>query len=119
MRELALTSAADHRGRGPFADSENPEQLMMPENFPAGRWFLERARELGVEKSKPADLIKGRDLFNFGFNDHGVLWGEIIKLSNELRDDKNFTKDMFFQLLCDINNEQEAIDKLKSFLSEN
>ena len=117
MRELALTSAADHRGRGPFADSENPEQLMMPENFPAGRWFLERARELGVEKSKPADLIKGRDLFNFGFNDHGVLWGEIIRLANDFRDDKNFTKDMFFQLLCDISDEQEAIDKLKLLLS--
>ncbi len=118
MRELALTAAADHRGRGPFADPENPEQLMMPENFPAGKWFIKKAREVGVEKSKPEDLIKGRDLFNFGFKNPGILWGEIIKLSNNLRDDKEFTKDMFFQSLCDINDEQEAINKLESLLGK-
>lgn len=118
MRELALTAAADHRGRGPFADLENPEQLMMPENFPAGKWFIDRAREFGVEKSKPEDMIRGKDLFGFGFKNPGVLWGEIIKLANNLRDDKNFTKDIFFQSLRDINDEQEAINKLKSLLGE-
>jgi len=118
MRELALTAAADHRGRGPFADLENPDQLMMPENFPAGKWFIEKAREVGVEKSKPEDLIRGKDLFAFGFKNPGVLWGKIIKLSNDLRDDKNFTKDMFFQSLCGIDDEQEAVNKLESLLSE-
>jgi len=118
MRELALTAAADHRGRGPFADPENSNQLMMPENFPAGKWFIEKARKIGVEKSRQEDLIRGRDLFNFGFKNPGVLWGEIIRLSNDLRDDKNFTKDMFFQSLCDINDEQKALAKLRSLLSE-
>jgi tRNA nucleotidyltransferase (CCA-adding enzyme) len=118
MRELALAAAADHRGRGPFANPENPNQLMMPENFPAGKWFIEKAREIGVEKSEPKDLIKGRDLFSFGFKNPGPLWGEIIKLSNDLRDDKNFTKDMFFQALCDISDEHKAVAKLKSLLAK-
>jgi len=123
MRELALTAAADHRGRGPFANPENPEQLMMPENFPAGKWFVDKAREYGVEKSKPADLIGGKDLFAFGFKNSGPTWGEIIGLANDLRDDKGFTKDMIFQSLIDnekanINDEKTALDKLKSLLGK-
>ncbi|MDF1498291.1 MAG: HD domain-containing protein [Patescibacteria group bacterium] len=123
MRELALTGAADHRGRGPFSNPENPEQLMMPENFPAGKWFVDKAREYGVEKSKPADLIGGKDLFAFGFKNSGPAWGEIIGLANDLRDDKDFTKDMIFQSLIDnekanIIDEKTALDKLKSLLGK-
>jgi len=118
MRELALTAAADYRGRGPFVNPETPDQLMMPKSFPAGQWFIERARELGMEKSKPSDLIRGKDLFCFGFKNPGPLWGEIIKLSSDLRDSKNFTKDMFFRALYGVSDEKEAVAKLKLLLSE-
>lgn len=118
MRELALTAAADHRGRGPFANPENPEQLMMPESFPAGKWFIDRAREVGVEKSKLADIISGKDLFAFGFKKSGPIWGEIIGLANDLRDDKGFIKDMVFQSLDGVSDEQEAAEKLKSLLGK-
>lgn len=113
--ELTLLAEADHRGRGSFEDPEIPGQLLLPDGFPAGPWLLERARDLDVEKSRPVDLIRGRDLLNFGYKP-GRNIGRLITLANQLRDEKEFTKEMIFYALDGVADEKKAIEKLESLL---
>jgi len=87
IQELTLVAEADHMGRGPFVDPEIPEQLLMPRDYFAGAWFVERARELGVEKSIPTDIIRGKDLITFGHTPGKNFW-VVIHLANDLRDRK-------------------------------
>lgn len=97
--ELVLVAEADHTGRGPFEDPEIPEQLLLNlREYPAGEWLLKRARGLAVEKSKPADLLLGRDLINLGIKP-GAHIGEIIRTANRLRDEKGFTKEAVLQVV--------------------
>lgn len=117
IQELVFISEADHLGRSSF-DPEVKEELLMPaDQFPAGRWLLERARVLKVEASRPADLTRGRDWLNLGFKQGGHI-GELIRLSNDLRDEKNFSREMVFEIVDGINNPVEAIQKLKTKLEE-
>lgn len=90
---------------------------MLPDGFPAGKWLLKKARELGVEKSPPPDLLRGRDLIAFGFKP-GMDFGKIIKLGNRLRDEKNFNKAEVFQTLDGITETKEAVEKLETILNK-
>ena len=110
--ELVAVSMADHMGRGPFEDPEFPEQLLLSDGFPAGPWLLKWSRELGVEKSKPADLIRGRDLINLGFKP-SAEFGTVIELANKLRDDKNFTREMVLAKINEFKTLIEAIPELE------
>ncbi len=115
IQELVFVSEADHLGRGVF-DSEIKEQLLLPDNqFPAGPWLLKRARELEIESSRPANLTRGRDWIQLGFK-QGPVIGKLIKLSNNLRDEKNFTKEMIFGNIDGIINLDEKIKKLELLL---
>ena len=117
INELVLITEADHVGRGPFEDPEIPDQLLLNlhEN-PAGKWLLARARAIEVENSKPAPLLRGRDLMDLGFKS-GENIGAIIKLANALRDEKSLTKEEILRLIYDLNGDsQAAIDKMTALL---
>lgn len=102
--ELAILAEADHLSR--LIDSENK----VSEQFPAGAWLLERAKNLEVENKKPADIIRGRDLLKLGFKP-GLIFGEMIKLANQLHDEHNFTKEQILEILQSSSNENEALNK--------
>ena len=107
--ELSLVAEADHVGRGPFQDPEIPEQLLLNlREYPAGKWLLDRARVLDVEKSKPADLLQGRDLLNLGLKS-GRHIGEIIKLANKLRDEKELNKEVVLQVVYECSGDPKAV----------
>ncbi len=115
IQELTLVAEADHLGRGPYSNPEIPEQSIFPDNFPAGSWLLEKARQLQVEDSKPADLLMGRDLINLGL-EPGFQFGQIIKLANELRDEKNMTKEEILPIIYQAKDNNKAIKKLQELL---
>jgi tRNA nucleotidyltransferase (CCA-adding enzyme) len=116
IRELVLVAEADHLGRGPFDDPEVVAQMLMPpDQYPAGQWLLERARQLKVEESKPADLTQGRDWLRIGFKP-GRHIGELVRLANELRDEKNWTREDVLWLVHTVNSPEEAATKLKAHL---
>lgn len=117
IQELVLVSEADHLGRGPF-NLKIKEQLLLPEDqFPAGEWLLKRARALEVEDSRPADLTRGKDWINLGY-EQGESIGRLIELSNALRDEKNFSREILFKIVDGINDPNKAIEKLKSLLEK-
>ena len=116
IQELVLVSESDHLGRGEFPNTEVPEQLMLdPMNYPAGKWLLTRARELEVEDSRPADLTQGRHWLAFGFKP-GPNLGKLIRLANDLRDDKGFSREMVFEAVDGIADEDKAVAKLEKLL---
>lgn len=112
IQELVLVAEADHFGRGGLFDTEIPEQLLVPKEFPAGEWLLKRARFLNVEKSKPADIIQGRDLQTLELKP-GPDFGQIIRLANNLRDDKNYAREQILALLAGLSDTKQAIEKLR------
>lgn len=111
IRELALVSKADHLGRGPFVFSKLPNYQLYPDNFPAGDWLVEKARELQVEKSKPLNLLRGQELIDLGLVP-GKAIGEIIDIANRLRDDLGFTHEQVLKIIQE--SSVEASPKLKS-----
>lgn len=117
IQELVLLSEADHLGRGPFEFEVKEQLLLPPEQFPAGKWLLEKARVLEVEKSKPKDLTQGKDWIAAGYL-AGRNLGRLIKLANELRDEKGFSREMVFAVVDGIADSSEAIKKLEATLGE-
>lgn len=116
VRELALIAEADHLGRGFFENERETEQLLIPAvAFPAGAWLVERARKLAVEASKPADVILGRQLLALGYKP-GKHIGEIIRLANELRDEKNFSAEQILSTIAKTSKPEEAIEILNKLL---
>lgn len=116
IQELVLVGEADHMGRGPFEDPDIPEQLLLPFGYSPGKWLLRRARALEVEKSRPASLTRGQDWLNFGY-EAGVHIGELIKLADQLRDEKDYTKEMVFQAVYGISDPTRAIKRFEDLLS--
>ncbi len=92
LKQLVLVAKADHLGRGPFVDPTEPEKHFIPIDYPAGDWFLERAKKLNIVKEIPPHIIQGRDLIALGFKP-GTEFGEVIKLADALRDEKEFKKE--------------------------
>ena len=112
IRDLALVGEADHLGRGPFEDPKTPNQLLLPlGEYPPGPWILSRARNLGVELSRPVDLLQGRDLIGIGYRP-GRHFGEIIHLANRLRDENEYTREQVLSLMIDKKTPAEAISHL-------
>ncbi len=107
IRELVMVAEADHFGResldGPITE------------FPAKEWLLEKARQLEVEDRRPEDLTRGRDWMERKYRG-GPNIGKLIFLSNELRDDKEMTRDEILNATEGM-NEHEAIAKLQSMLT--
>ena len=115
IQELVLVGEADHLGRGSL-DPEIKEQLLIPpDQFPARDWLLERARKLEVESSRPASLTRGRDWINLGY-EQGENIGKLIQVSNDLRDEKDYTREMVLRSIDNIEEPKEAIKILSSIL---
>ncbi|MFZ1075528.1 MAG: HDIG domain-containing metalloprotein [Minisyncoccia bacterium] len=83
LRHLVCVAEADHRGRGPFVDPDEPEKSFMPIDYPAGKWLLQKAAELGIYENKPAPVLFGRDLIALGFKP-GPLFGEAIRAADDM-----------------------------------
>lgn len=106
MYELALVAEADHLGRGPFLDPKDPGQFLLPlGEYPAGKWFRKKVQALDIEKIPAPDLIMGRDLIVLGYKP-GKIFGEIIKLANVLRDEREFTREQILSLLYGVKESQ-------------
>jgi tRNA nucleotidyltransferase (CCA-adding enzyme) len=69
---LYRVARADSMGRGPGASSFKQD------------WFINKARELGVEHAPPEPLLKGRHLLEAGFED-GPNIGETLRRVYELQ----------------------------------
>jgi tRNA nucleotidyltransferase (CCA-adding enzyme) len=82
LKQLVCVAKADHLGRGPFVDPHEPEKSLMPLDYPAGKWILKRASELGIYEAKPEPVLFGRDLIALGF-EPGPLFGKVIKAAEE------------------------------------
>lgn len=111
ISELALLAQADHCGRGFYVSPDNPNELILPEHFEEGDWLRERAAQLRIETGKSADIIRGKDLIELGFKP-GKEFGIIINLANQLRDEKEFTREQIQELLADFPTASEAINRL-------
>lgn len=115
IQELVQVCEADHFGRGSLV-IENTEQENSYENeYKAGLWLLERARILDVESKKPTDLIRGSEWINLGF-ESGINIGKMIDLSNRLRDEMNFTREMVLKAVEGFNKAESVIGKFESIL---
>jgi tRNA nucleotidyltransferase (CCA-adding enzyme) len=118
IQELVLVAEADHLGRGPFTTPNSREELMIPvDSYPPREWLLTRARDLAVADCKPADLTQGTDWVNgFGFPPSKEI-GTLIKLANDLRDDKNYSREQVFTSVEDAKTAAAAIETLKKLLA--
>lgn len=112
ITELTYVAQADHQGRGPFADPDEKDQFLLPPDYPAGKWVRSQARRLGVEKEPPKPILLGRDLIGFGLKP-GKEFGELIKLSEQLRDDQNVTQETLLELLIGITSFKEVKQRME------
>lgn len=102
--ELVLVAEANTSGRENFPDNE------------AGKWLLSRARKLGVETSRPPKLITGKDLLALGLKGSPDI-GKIIGLADNLRDQRDITRELFFRAIYGIKDSKEIIARLEGLLN--
>ena len=116
IEELVLIAEADHLGRG--ESGKTKEENMLPkDNFPAGKWLLEKARNLKVENSKPTSLISGKDLMKMGFGG-GKHIGELIRIADKLRDDLLYSREIVLAMIEQTVNPEEALEILNTKLEQ-
>lgn len=84
--DLVLVTEADFCGRGPFPDPSDPSKKIWDIEYPAGQWLLERARPLELLGGPGPHAITGDELIGLGYPP-GSLFGQIIQLCDDLRDD--------------------------------
>lgn len=111
IAELTYVEEADNRGRGPFIDPSHRNQFLLPNPAEAGKWVRETAQRLGVEKEMPKPILLGRDLIALGFKG-GKDFGELVKLSEQLRDDKNITRESVLEIIAGSASIEEAKQKM-------
>lgn len=117
IEELTWLMEADSGGRGPFLHPDFPDQLLLPFPDRAGSWAREQAKAFGVDKSKPASVIQGRDLIT-GFRlKPGVDFGTIISLADELRDGGK-TREEILLALDGSARTKDAIQRLTDLLEQ-
>lgn len=96
MDRLIRVSYADKSGRPPIP----------PDDFPEGKWLLEKATELAIEDSAPEPILLGRHLIESGLKP-GKHFSKILDACYEAQLDGTFT------------NLNEAQAYLKSYLRDN
>jgi tRNA nucleotidyltransferase (CCA-adding enzyme) len=119
LKELVCVAKADHLGRGPFVDPNEPEKSFIPKDYPAGDWLLQRASRLGIFESKPKPIIFGRDLIALGFPP-GPLLGQIIKASEEMHV-KGFSREEILSFIYENKSSppEELLEKIRNKNPEN
>ena len=108
IQELVLLEQADHLGRGPFMDEMSSDQFLLPDPSRSGDWLLRRAREIGVENSKPVSAISGKELVALGMK-QGEDIGTVIRAANVLRDDLGWTVDDIKQFLNEFGSDHSFL----------
>ncbi len=98
-----------------YADKIDFELINFQEYSPIGKKILDRAKFLEIERSKPEDIIAGRDLIELGLKPDNKF-GIIIKIANQLRDEKAFTKTQIINALKNVKDMNEAIERLKKLI---
>lgn len=93
IEELVYVTEADYRGRGPF-----PHRL---EEYVAGPWLLTRAQVLGVAQGPAEHVVTGGEILDLGFAP-GPHFGVIIRLADDLRDDKGWCHYNIIDVLKDV-----------------
>lgn len=118
IKELVLVAQADHFGRGPFEDLKTPGQLLLPPfSYPPRKWLEKRAKDIGVEKSKPTPLTRGQDWISFGLKP-GKEIGRLIELADQLRDNKGWESYQVFEAVEGLATPDSMIKKLEECLSD-
>ncbi|MBI4437839.1 HD domain-containing protein [Candidatus Uhrbacteria bacterium] len=110
IEDLTYVMEADAGGRGPFLHPDLPDQLLLPFPDQAGAWTREQARAFGVDRTKPAPVLQGRDLLGLGLK-AGTAFGEIIALAEELRD-RGVTREQILLRLDGVAGSDEAKQRL-------
>lgn len=116
IAELTYVEEADNRGRGPFMDPSHRNQFLLANPAEAGKWVRETAQRLGVEKEMPKPILFGRDLIALGFKG-GTQFGELVKISEQLRDDKNRTREQILEIIAGAASLTEAKQKMLKALA--
>jgi tRNA nucleotidyltransferase (CCA-adding enzyme) len=114
LKQLVCVSESDHLGRGPFVDPVEPEKSLMPSEYPAGAWLLQRADSLGVYEAKPEPILFGRDLIAFGFRP-GKLIGETIRVADDLHV-KGYSRDEILSIVYE--NKEKSLEDIIRMMSE-
>lgn len=115
LTQLAFVAEADRKGRGKYVDAAEPENHLISEKSPVTEWFLKRAKELNIEREKPAPVLYGRDLIALGFKP-GKIFGEIIRAAENLRESKNMSREQILGILYDKkeSSPEEALKALQN-----
>ncbi len=79
--DLVLVTEADYCGRGPFPESKPA--------YAAGEWLLGRAKSLEILHCPAPHIMTGDELIDLGYSP-GPLFGDIIALCDDLRDDREY-----------------------------
>lgn len=98
-----------------YVDKIDFGPINFQEYSPLGKRILDRAKILNIDKSKPEDIIAGRDLIELGLEPDNKF-GIIIKIANQLRDEKVFTKAQIINALKNVKDTNEAIERLKKLI---
>lgn len=106
---LVRVSKADRAGRPPREVGD----------FPAGRWLLERARELNVEDAMPKAILMGRHLQKLGL-EPGPWYGRILSFAYEAQLDGKFDDEASGQrylllLLCEDYSKKDVSQEMWDF----
>ena len=117
IAELTFVAEADHRGRGPFVDPAHLEQFLLPDPYAAGAWVRKRAQELAIYKETPKPILQGRDLIGLGFQP-GKEFGKVIALAEDLRDQKNYTREQILELISGTSSIATVVRKLTEVLEK-
>lgn len=96
IEDLVLIAKADHFGR--------TTQEALNKKYPAGEWLLKQAKELNVNNKKPAQILQGRHLINYGMK-AGKSFKDILDHAYESQLDGVFS------------TEEEALVWLEDYLS--
>lgn len=115
LKQLTAVARADHLGRGPFVDPDEPEKSFIPLDYPAGHWLLQKASELGIYDEKPQPVLFGRDLIALGFKP-SPMFGEIMRDADEMHV-QGFTRDEIISLIA--TNKDSSPEEVCQILKNN
>ncbi|MBN2017417.1 MAG: CCA tRNA nucleotidyltransferase [Candidatus Cloacimonetes bacterium] len=108
--ELTLVSEADYLGKGTRLRDHDT-------NFKSGQWLIERSQQLNVDRDKPENVIEGKDLIALGFSPDPIF-GSIIKVANQLRDDKEYARQDILEYIRMQISSEDALRRLQQLLKE-
>jgi len=106
IRELAFLSEADKKATRKNSEKQVQEFI---------NWFINKAKEIGVDRQVAPELMTGKDFLAMGFTPSPEI-GRLIQLSSQLRDVRGLDKKDIEQHLLSITTSIEAIIILEKLL---